>query len=163
MEQHKIDILRKVIDQFDVNFDSGIVTKKSTGTTGTINNQGRLVFGIGINGDSYTFYVHQIVAFAGGLDLLDKEVNHINGDKLDNRLLNLETVSPNENKLHQRKNGLYSKGKKHHNTRLTEHDVVQIRWLYSTGKYSQGKLSEMFNVHVSGINRIIKRENWKHI
>lgn len=58
-----------------------------------------------INGASER--VHRIVAFAFVPLIANKEfVNHINGNKLDNRSENLEWVTRSENTIHSFKNGL---------------------------------------------------------
>ena len=58
-----------------------------------------------------SFYVHHLVAY----NFLEKQetkkqINHINGDKKDNRLKNLELVTPSENALHSYRelNGSYN-------------------------------------------------------
>ena len=58
--------------------------------------------GLRKNGKSKNFLVHRLVAFAflGKKDYQD-QVNHINGDKTDNRLNNLEWVSNVENYCHR--------------------------------------------------------------
>ena len=164
LKEEKLIVLEKVINHWSIDLENGIITT-SRGNHGTVDNKGRLVVGTAYNGKSYKYYVHQIIAFAGGLDLLDKEVNHIDGDKLNNKISNLECVTKLENLEHARDNNLgsgFSKGKKHHNTRLTESDVLEIRRLHENG-ISQRELSRMFDTHYSGISRIVKRINWKHI
>lgn len=54
-----------------------------------------------INGKNKRLYVHRLVASAFLNDEgCDKEVNHKNGDKADNRVTNLEYVTPKENMNH---------------------------------------------------------------
>lgn len=164
MKKEKLEVLKDVISYWNVDLENGIITTPR-GTNGTLDNNGRLVASAPYKNKWYKFYVHQIIAFAGGLDLLGKEVNHIDGNKLNNKISNLECVTKLENLKHARENDLnkpFKKGSKHHNTKLTESDVLKIRELHSNG-ISQKELSIMFNTHISGINRIIKRINWKHI
>lgn len=56
------------------------------------------------NGIGYTKSVHRIVAKAFLQKVKGKEyINHINGDKMDNRLENLEWCTPHENTEHYHK------------------------------------------------------------
>lgn len=52
---------------------------------------------------SYSYYVHEVVAVVGGLNILNQTVNHIDGDKLNNRLSNLEAIPQIENNEHYHK------------------------------------------------------------
>lgn len=161
MEKEKLEILRKVIDYWEIDLENGIIVTPR-GTNGTLANDGRLVANAPYGNKKYRFYVYQIIAFAGGLDLLDKDVNHIDGDKSNNKISNLECITRKENLEHQSENNLTAHGSKHGNTKLTESDVIEIRKLHNEG-ISQKELSIMFDTHTSGINRIVKRINWKHI
>lgn len=46
---------------------------------------------------------------------------------------------------------------------LDERDVIKIRKLYDTGKYSRVTLGDMFGVSAGAIQSIVERKNWKHI
>jgi hypothetical protein len=95
------------------------------------------------------------------------QINHIDGNKLNNNLSNLEWCTGSYNRKHAHQMGLNklpdNKGEKHSNCKLTNEQVLEIRELYSTGNYSQIELSKKFQVFDSAINMIIKRKRWKHI
>lgn len=52
------------------------------------------------------------------------------------------------------------KGEKNGNAKLTQKDVDQIIYLYSTGAYTLRSLAETVNVSKSQIYRIVKRISW---
>lgn len=60
--------------------------------------------------------VHILVALAwlGVKPTPEHEVNHINGDKLDNRPENLEYVTSYENEMHAKRHGLKASGERWH-------------------------------------------------
>lgn len=89
-------------------------------------------------------------------------VNHIDGNKLNNNLDNLEWVSYSDNNKHAFKTGLKSNsGEKHPRVKLNNKIVHIIR---GCEKYLTTKeLSKIFNVSPVTIRHIITRRIWKHI
>ena len=87
------------------------------------------------NGKRIKHLVHRLVGIAfvpGYRD--DLTINHINGDKLDNRIENLEWVSLARNTQHQWEIGLVNlRGENAPGSKLTSKQVVYIRRLLSQG------------------------------
>ena len=53
-----------------------------------------------------TLHVHRVVLLTFNPIVQEKQVNHIDGNKFNNRLENLEWCTDSENKIHAYKNGL---------------------------------------------------------
>jgi len=59
--------------------------------------------------------------------------------------------------------GQQIKGEQVNNAVLTEGQVLKIRALFSTGKYSKAKLARLYKVSDDCIFGLITRRTWKHI
>lgn len=95
------------------------------------------------------------------------EVNHINSIRDDNRLCNLEWVTPKENTLHALMYG-YKKlqdinGEKNPGAKLSENDVYNIIEKAKSGNYTYDDLAVLYNVKRSTIENILTRKAWNHI
>lgn len=110
-------------------------------------------------------YVHRLVAQAFIGNPSNKPcVNHIDGDKDNNHVDNLEWVTYSENMHHAVKNGLtnHPKGEAKHGSKLKENDIKDIRKRANLGETATS-LSKFFKVSSSHIRKIIRREKWAHV
>ena len=109
------------------------------------------------------YYVHRLVmaAFVGPCPE-GHEVNHKSGDRTNNRLTNLEYVTPSANHVHSRTVLKRTIGETHGMARLTESKIKGIRRL-STAGVSRNDLALAYECSPSNIKRIVKRETWKHV
>jgi len=118
------------------------------------------------NGKEKAMQVHRLIATAFIPNPLNKpQVNHIDGNKINNSVSNLEWVTARENTQHAFRLGLMAvpKGESVYCAKLNNEQVLEIRELYKTGKYTQNKLGEMYSVVRQCIGDITTRKTWKHI
>lgn len=115
--------------------------------------------------------VHRLVAeaFFGRSEM---QVNHINGDRTDNRLVNLEFCTSSQNVRHSWALGKRvpgptaftsnkSAGVNNPKATLSEKDAITI--LSMKGVKSTGEIAEQFGVPTKVIYRLWTRETWKHL
>lgn len=88
------------------------------------------------------------------------QINHINGVKHDNRISNLELVTPSENTKHAYAIGLRSAaGECNGRARLTKDDVLRIR----ASSMRPADLAASYGVSPSTIRDVLSRKRWKHL
>jgi hypothetical protein len=69
-------------------------------------NNGYKSLGLWVNGKQYRRYVHRLIAETFLGDCINLAINHIDGDKSNNSVDNLEIVTASENMIHAYSNGL---------------------------------------------------------
>lgn len=107
--------------------------------------------------------VHRLVAIAFIPNLNNlPQVNHIDGNKLNNHVDNLEWVSNSTNQIHAYKLGLQPSraGENNGRAKLTDSKVTEIKLLYNKGLTSS-LIANLLNVKVSMIRQIISGRIWK--
>jgi len=115
-----------------------------------------------IDGRQRQHLVHRVVAEAFHGPAYGRQVNHKNGDKLDNRPSNLEWVTRSENQIHAANTGLKPTGEKSHLAKLNESQVKEIRVLLSEG-ISQTEIGRRYGVSQTAISKIKMLRKWKQL
>lgn len=92
------------------------------------------------------------------------QVNHINGDKSNNTLDNLEWSNGSLNTAHAYKLGLIKShiGESARNVKLTEEIVLNIRKDKALG-IGVTEISKKYNIKLGTISSVYYGKNWKHL
>lgn len=112
--------------------------------------------------------VHQIVAVSGGLDPVGKTIDHINGNKQDNRLCNLRVLTQSEHSLsawHEQNQASVENRARNEDsgkTNMSNRFVALIKYSLSLGG-SVMALSKIAGVSHSRISEIKSGKTWKEI
>lgn len=107
------------------------------------------------SGKRTTFAIHRLLAMAFIPNPLNKpHVNHIDGNKGNFALNNLEWCTPKENSEHASRNGFYTKFAKRSKPRKIRNDAIVL--LYNSGKFEKSEIAEMFGMTTQGIGYAIE-------
>lgn len=109
---------------------------------------------------------HRLVAlnFLEKDNVTDLQVNHIDGNKLNNHVYNLEWCTSEENIKHAFEIGLRnSTGSNNPKAKLTEIEVREIRQLYKNKEKNALELSEIYGVSRTNIYSIVNNKIWKEV
>lgn len=112
------------------------------------------------DGKRHRYSVHRLILENfNPVDGMDKlQVNHIDGNKLNNNLNNLEWITPSTNNKHKYMIGLASqKGARNNASCLTEKDVLEIIQLLLSHKYTYKEIANIYQVHEETIGAIKRK------
>lgn len=60
-------------------------------------------------------------------------------------------------------NAKYERGERHHNSKLVEKDIVNIRADRATGQYSYSQLAEKYHIGIMTAYKVVNRKTWAHV
>lgn len=89
------------------------------------------------------------------------QINHIDGNKANSALSNLEVVTPSENSRHAVRTGLVKVGSARRHSKLKEEDIKFV--LENEGLYSLAEFAAALGVERSTIQDIRKGRSWAHL
>lgn len=148
---------RRVHSRGGYQFRPGVVLSQMTDT------YGYLQVPMHLPPRRWTMKVHRCVALAFIPNPNGKpQINHIDGDKRNNRVENLEWVTAKEHGLHSAKMKLRPMGNNNGSAKLTESDVPDIRRLLADG-VSLKKIGLLYGVSDYAIFCIKHGRTWSHI
>lgn len=152
-------------EYFSVSSDGKIYSKRTSKILKTqVLKSGYEVFTTKIGGragKSIGFFVHKMVAETWIKNQENKpEVNHIDGNKLNNHVSNLEWVTDSENMTHAYKTGLKIPlyGEDHQNSKFTNEQIQEIK--ENKNSMSCRSLAKVYGVSHSTISRILNNKRY---
>lgn len=117
-------------------------------------------------GNKYRRKAYQLVMDVWGKqppkNMSNPTIDHIDGDINNNHINNLQWLSRSDNLIKSHKSNPRL-GMKHGRSKLSNKDILQIRKLYATNKYTLASLGRKYNVSYQHIKRIVSNKQWKHI
>lgn len=121
---------------------------------------------VSIDNRRHRYSVHRLVLahFAPVANMDELQVNHKDGNKLNNALSNLEWVTASENNRHKYQIGLASQSGENNNaTHLTEKDVLEIISLLLAHRGTYKEIADKFHIHEETVGAIKRKKNWKYL
>ena len=146
------------LDDYEITQDGEIISKKRNGKKVKPQPNGKGYLRVHIAGKMY--FVHRLVAEKYIPNPDNKpQVNHKDGNKLNNNVNNLEWVSNQENRDHAIKNGLHLVGEDCPWAKLSKE---QVKFIREHNELNSKELAKVFNISDCHVREIRRGESWKY-
>jgi hypothetical protein len=129
----------------------------------TICNAGYFIACLSFQGKRKRFMIHRLI-FECFVKKIPRghQINHIDGNKLNNKISNLEIVTPRQNIRHGIKTGLIdTAGESNAMAKISQADAIQIKEL--KGKLNDRETSLKFKISRQMVNAIRNNKRWRHL
>lgn len=134
---------------------------------GTINSRGYIMIGLIYNKKLYLCSAHRIIWiwYNGIPSNKELEINHIDGNKLNNKRSNLELISNRKNVKHAYNANIINipKGENRKNALLTDKQVKTIYYLYNVKLVTLTQLAKEYKVSKAVIYGICSGKSYKSV
>lgn len=168
MEKRLHDFIPEIKDLYTVTSD-GEFFSDNTGKMKTRNRAGteyQIINFMKQDGTKKTYRAHRLVLMAfQPCENMDKlQVNHIDGNKKNNKLENLEWCTSSENQKHAFKLGLQKarSGEQSNFSKLTKKDIKMIFEMYHKG-FNVNKIAQKVHCSSSNVYRILSGKTWQSL
>lgn len=127
------------------------------------NNKGYYCLSLYYKGKTYHPTIHRLVAIAFISNPNNyKQINHIDCNKENNRVSNLEWCTQHYNFAEGMKTFQYSKNEDHYFAKLKNSDVFMIYELYKLG-FNRATVAKIFNINPSSLEAIEKGVSYREL
>lgn len=146
--------------------NTGRLRTKPKIINGWVNNSGYRCYTLSRSNKKTSFLAHRLVASTFIREpKLGEQVNHLDGDKSNNSVDNLEWTTHRENHRHAWETGLH-KGKadthyRNKQSNLTWDIVNRMRELYYEENWSINKIKDKFDLKYTHVYKIVSFLTWK--
>lgn len=118
------------------------------------------------NSKRHTYSIHRLVLenFNPVESMEELQVNHIDGNKLNNHLNNLEWTTPHENVQHAFDIGLKTqKGVQNNASKYSEETILKAIEMLKSKKYTGAEIDRKLGFCKDYANSIRRKERWTHL
>lgn len=125
----------------------------------------KVLLGNGINYKKH-FFIHRLIAEAFISKVEGKNIiNHIDGNKANNKINNLEWCTYSENNKHAYDTGLNPKGENHGMNKFSKKTILEIRKIYVNGsrEFGSRSLARKFKMSKTNVLHIVNNKIWKDV
>jgi hypothetical protein len=108
--------------------------------------------------------IHRLVLLTFvGCPADNMECRHLDGNRTNNRLSNLQWGTKLENAQDRISHGMQVRGARVAIAKLNDRKVQIVKWILARGVMSQQKIADLFGVAQTKISAIHTGQTWKHV